>query len=74
MDISSALILGTSLPEGPKAAYVLVQFDELNAWLINPCDGMFYLALPENGYQFYGATHFVFQQITLYFAFNLAFA
>lgn len=40
LEIPAALILGTSLPEGPKAAYVLVQFDELESWLINPCDGL----------------------------------
>ncbi|KAI1716265.1 coiled-coil and C2 domain-containing protein 2A [Ditylenchus destructor] len=42
LEIPAALILGTSLPEGPKAAYVLVQFDELESWLINPCDGFHY--------------------------------
>lgn len=39
MQLAAVLVLGTSLPEGIKAAYVLVQFDEHTSWLINPSNG-----------------------------------
>ncbi|KAH7727834.1 hypothetical protein AAVH_04878 [Aphelenchoides avenae] len=40
--VTAALLLGTALPEGPKAAYALVQFDENVSWLVNPSDGKHY--------------------------------
>lgn len=43
--VTAALLLGTALPEGPKAAYALVQFDENVSWLVNPSDGNYVFAL-----------------------------
>lgn len=47
LNIPAVLLLGSALPEGPKAAYVLVQFNERESWLINPSDGslMIFLCL-----------------------------
>lgn len=45
MQFAAVLVLGTSLLEGVKAAYVLVQFDEQHSWLINPSNGIFLFKL-----------------------------
>ncbi|KJH45645.1 hypothetical protein DICVIV_08295 [Dictyocaulus viviparus] len=41
LEITSYLVLGSSLPEGLKAAYVLVMLPD-GIYLINPCDGSVY--------------------------------
>uniref|UniRef100_A0A914PPB6 CC2D2A N-terminal C2 domain-containing protein n=1 Tax=Panagrolaimus davidi TaxID=227884 RepID=A0A914PPB6_9BILA len=42
LHLSAALILGQALPEGPKAAYVLVQVENNVSLLVNPSDGNVY--------------------------------